>query len=77
MKKELRDYINKHKDNPPAYVIVNGRRVPWHKVAHLVVSSETHKDIEEHKDEIQHDLEQTGHEPEDQDLGSGDSQSQE
>jgi hypothetical protein len=42
-----------------------------------MVLGETHKDIKENKDEVQHDMEQTGHEPEDQDLGSGDSQSQE
>ena len=75
MKKSIRDQIIKHKDNPPSHIIVNGRRVPWHRVAPLVLGE--HKDIEEHKDEIQHDLEQTGHEPEDQDLGSRDSQGQE
>jgi hypothetical protein len=78
MKKSTREFILKHQDNPPSRVLVNGRSVPWDKIAPKVLG-ETHKDIadKEHKDEIQHDMEQTGHEPEDQDLGSGDSQSQE
>ena len=76
MKKSIRDQIIKHKDNPPTHIIVNGRSVPWHKIAPQVLG-ETHKDIEENKDEIQHDLEQTVHDGQDQDLGSGDSQGEE
>jgi hypothetical protein len=78
MRNNLKKFIIQHQDNPPERFVINGTIYEWAKIAPKVLG-ETHKDIadKEHKDEIQHDMEQTGHEPEDQDLGSGDSQSQE
>jgi hypothetical protein len=76
MKKSIRDQILKHQHNPPSHILVNGRYVAWDKIAPKVLGQQDIAD-KEHKDEVQHDMEQTGHEPEDQDLGSGDSQSQE
>jgi hypothetical protein len=55
---------------------MNGTMYEWSKVAPQVLG-EANKDLKENKDEVEHDLEQTGHEPEDQDLGSGDSQGEE
>ena len=75
MRKDVKRFVKKNKDNPPERFVLKGRIFNWGDVAPLVLGE--HKDIEEHKDEIQHDLEQTGHEPEDQDLGSRDSQGQE
>lgn len=75
MRKNVKRFILQHQNNPPERFALNGTLYEWSKVAPLILGE--HKDIEENKDEVQHDMEQTGHEPEDQDLGSGDSQSQE
>ena len=59
MNKKVTAIVMKHKDNPPSHVIVNGRRVPWHKVSHLILDEQDLAD-KENKDEVEHDLEQTG-----------------
>lgn len=76
MNKKVIAYVMKHKDNPPSHVIVNGRRVPWHRVAPLVLGEKDLAD-KDNKDEVEHDLEQTDYESEDQDHGSRDSQGEE
>jgi len=76
MRNNLKKFILQHQNNPPERFAMNGTIYEWSKVAPMVLG-ETHKDIKENKDEVEHDLEQTGHEPEDQDLGSGDSQGEE
>jgi len=76
MRKNVKRFILQHKDNPPRRFAMNGTMYEWSKVAPQVLG-EANKDLKENKDEVEHDLEQTGDEPEDQDLGSGDSQGEE
>ena len=75
MRKNVERFILQHQDNPPERFALNGTIYEWHKIAPRVLGE--HKDLEENKDEIQHDLEQTVHDGQDQDLGSGDSQGEE
>lgn len=75
MRKDVKRFVLRHQHNPPESFALRGNIFKWADVAPRVLGE--HKDLEENKDEIQHDLEQTGHEPEDQDLGSGDSQGEE
>jgi len=76
MRKNVKRFILQHQNNPPERFALNGTLYEWSKVAPMVLGQQDLAD-KEHKDEIQHDLEQTGDEPEDQDLGSGDSQGEE
>jgi len=76
MRKNVKKFIIQHQDNPPRRFALNGVMYEWSKIAPLVLGEQDLAD-KENKDEVEHDLEQTGHEPEDQDLGSRDSQGEE